>query len=80
MGWGVTGTLMSGMAVWGGIGWLLDQWWDIRLFFPVGVILGVAVAIYVVVIKYGTVPPPSGARQDGRTPGAGRPRTQKGQR
>lgn len=80
MGWGVTGTLMSGMAVWGGVGWLLDQWWDMRVFFPVGVILGVTVAIYVVVIKYGTAPPPSGPRQDGRTPGAGRPRTQKGQR
>ncbi|WP_347057707.1 hypothetical protein ABC795_13500 [Blastococcus sp. HT6-30] len=82
MGWGVTGTILSGMAVWGGVGWLLDQWADTRLFFPVGVILGVAVAIYVVVVKYGTVTPPPGERQTSRTSGGGqgRPRTQKGQR
>ncbi|WP_249933317.1 hypothetical protein [Blastococcus sp. CCUG 61487] len=81
MGWGVTGTLLSGMAVWGGVGWLLDQWWDTRVFFPVGVILGIAVAIYVVVVKYGAVDPHPGSRSS-HTPGGrgSRSRTQKGQR
>jgi F0F1-type ATP synthase assembly protein I len=80
-GWAVTGTLISGMAVWGGAGWLLDQWWDIQVFFPVGIILGMAVAIYLVVKRYGSVDPAPG-RQTGRTPGGGRslPRTQKGRR
>ena len=68
------------MAVWGGAGWLLDQWLDVRLFAPIGIILGMAVAIYVVVIKYGTVDPP-GSRSS-HTPGrpSSRSRTQKGQR
>jgi len=73
--------MISGMAVWGGVGWLLDQWWDTRVFFPVGVILGMAVAIYLVVARYGPVDPVPGQRP-GKTPGGrrSRPRTQKGQR
>jgi F0F1-type ATP synthase assembly protein I len=74
--------MISGMAVWGGAGWLLDQWWDTRVFFPVGVILGMAVAIYVVVARFGAVDPVRGQRPTGKTRGGRRsqPRTQKGQR
>ncbi|HYX95961.1 MAG TPA: AtpZ/AtpI family protein [Geodermatophilus sp.] len=76
------GTMISGMAVWGGAGWLLDQWLNTRVFAPVGIILGVAVAIYVVVVRYGTVPPPSGGSRTGTSSGDRRsqPNTQKGQR
>jgi F0F1-type ATP synthase assembly protein I len=88
--------MLSGMAVWGGAGWLLDRWLDTKVFVPVGIILGMAVAIYVVVVKYGAVDPPQGKRQgntqnsttqnsttqNSTTPGGrrSRPRTQKGQR
>jgi F0F1-type ATP synthase assembly protein I len=74
--------MISGMAVWGGAGWLLDQWWDTRVFFPVGVILGMAVAIYVVVARFGAVDPVRGRRPTGKARGGRRsqPRTQKGQR
>lgn len=76
------GTLISGMAVWGGVGWLIDQWADTRVFFPVGVILGMAVAIYLVVARFGGLPPTPGGGRTGETPGGrrSRPRTQKGQR
>ena len=77
MGWSVTGMLLSGMAVWGGVGWLIDQWLDIVVFFPVGIILGVAVAIYVVVKKFGEPDLAAGQDPGGRR---SRPRTQKGQR
>lgn len=81
-GYAVIGTLISGMAVWGGAGWLLDQWWDTRVFFPVGIILGMAVAIYLVVARFGGLPPATGEQRSGNTPGGrrSRPRTQKGQR
>jgi F0F1-type ATP synthase assembly protein I len=85
-GWSVIGTMLSGMAVWGGAGWLLDRWLGIQVLFPVGIILGMAVAVYVVVVKYGGEPPPSGGQRTGRTPGGRRSRpraatrTQKGQR
>lgn len=81
MGWAVTGTLISGMAVWGGVGWLLDRWLGTVFLLPVGVVLGVTVAIYVVVKKFGALDPVPGQRT-GTTPGGrrSRPRTQKGRR
>ena len=85
-GWAVTGTMLSGMAVWGGAGWLLDRWLDIKVFLPVGVILGMAVAIYVVVVRYGGADPTLGRRPKSTIP-RGKPgdegsptRTQKGRR
>jgi len=84
-GWAVTGTLISGMVLWGGVGWLLDRWLGILFFAPAGILLGTAVAIYLVVVRYGAVDPPPGQRS-GKTPGGRRSRprgdakTQKGQR
>jgi F0F1-type ATP synthase assembly protein I len=75
--------MLSGMIVWGGAGWLLDRWLETRFFILVGVILGLTVAIYLVVVKYGAVAPPSGGRRPTGTPPGrqrSRPRTQKGQR
>src|SRR3954471_9172360 len=85
-GWSVIGTMLSGMAVWGGAGWLLDRWLDTKVFVPVGILLGMAVAIYLVVVKYGAVDLPTGKRpsttKTSTTPGGrrSRPWTQKGQR
>lgn len=81
-GWAVIGTMLSGMAIWGGAGWLLDRWLGIQVLFPVGIILGMAVSIYMVVVKYGGPPPPSERARTRTTPGGrrSRPRTQKGQR
>ena len=85
-GYAVIGTLISGMAVWGGAGWLLDRWLDITLFFPVGIIFGMAVAIYLVVKRYGAADPIPGQATT-KTPGGRRSRpgtvttrTQKGHR
>jgi F0F1-type ATP synthase assembly protein I len=79
--------MLSGIIVWGGVGLLLDRWWETRFLALVGTILGLTVAIYLVVVKYGAVPPPAGGgRSTGRTPGGQRSRprtqgpTQKGQR
>ena len=86
IGWGITGTLLSGIIVWGGVGWLLDRWLETRFFILVGTILGLTVAIYLIVVKYGAVDPPAGGRRPGTTPGGQRRRpgtngqTQKGRR
>ena len=81
-GYAVIGTMISGMAVWGGAGWLLDRWLDTRVFLPVGIILGISAAIYLVVKRYGGPLPAPGASENSTTPGGrrSRPRTQKGQR
>src|SRR3954470_14070503 len=78
IGWGITGTMLSGIIVWGGAGWLLDRWLETRFFILVGTILGLTVAIYLVVVKYGAVDqPPAGRRPSGTTRGGqrSRPRT-----
>jgi F0F1-type ATP synthase assembly protein I len=85
-GWAIIGTMLSGMAVWGGAGWLLDLWLDIKVLLPVGIILGMAVSIYMVVVKYGGAPEQSAGQRTSTTPGGrrsrprGEARTQKGQR
>jgi hypothetical protein len=45
--------LISGFVVFGGIGWLLDRWWDTHLMVPIGVIVGMALSIYAVVMQFG---------------------------
>src|SRR4051812_50010419 len=80
-GYAVIGTMISGMAVWGGAGWLLDRWLDTRVFAPVGIILGMAVGLYPVVARDRAPPPPSGGGRATGSPGGGRGRApaQKGQ-
>jgi F0F1-type ATP synthase assembly protein I len=79
--------MLSGIIVWGGAGWLLDRWLETRFFILVGTILGLTVAIYLVVVKYGAVdPPPGGPRPSSTTPSrrrsppGGNAQTQKGPR
>ncbi|MGY1642507.1 hypothetical protein ACI782_15475 [Geodermatophilus sp. SYSU D00703] len=74
--------MLSGIIVWGGAGLLLDRWWGTRFVALIGVLLGLTVAIYLVVVKYGAVPSPEEARRTGSTRGGRRSptRTQKGQR
>lgn len=47
-GWASLGTLLAGMAVWGGAGWLVDTWLGISVFLPVGVLVGLAASVYLV--------------------------------
>lgn len=51
-GWAVLGSLMSGLILFGGLGWLLDQWWDIRVMAPVGAVIGMVLGIYAVVMRH----------------------------
>jgi F0F1-type ATP synthase assembly protein I len=55
-GWAVLGTLIAGIIVWGGIGWLIDLWLDTSFVRAIGVIVGAAAAIYLIVVKYGKSP------------------------
>jgi F0F1-type ATP synthase assembly protein I len=52
--WAVIGTLLGGMAAWGGIGYLVD--WlagTYPLFTPIGIIVGVGGGIYLVYLRHG---------------------------
>ncbi|CAM3359347.1 AtpZ/AtpI family protein [Stackebrandtia soli] len=54
-GWAVISYLLAGMILWGGAGWLLDEWLGIPkhlgTFF--GSVLGAAAGLYLVVKKFG---------------------------
>lgn len=52
-GWAVLGTLLAGICVWGGVGWLVDLWLGTTFVKAIGVIVGAAAAIYYVTVRFG---------------------------
>lgn len=52
-GFAVLSTLISGFVVFGGIGWLLDRWWGTHLMTPIGLVVGMSLGIYAVVMQFG---------------------------
>jgi F0F1-type ATP synthase assembly protein I len=52
-GWTIFGYLLSGMAFYGGLGWLIAHWTHITAIFPVGMLVGVGVGVFAVIYKYG---------------------------
>lgn len=53
VGWAVLSTLLAGILVWGGIGWLIDLWLHTWVGRVVGMLVGFAGAIYLIIRKYG---------------------------
>ncbi|MDQ7993464.1 MAG: AtpZ/AtpI family protein [Propionicimonas sp.] len=52
-GYRIVSILISGLLVYGGLGWLLDRWLGTSWFMPIGLVLGVALGVYLVVVKFG---------------------------
>jgi ATP synthase protein I len=54
VGWAITSTLIAGMLVLGGAGYVLDRVFDSGAgFTAVGIVLGAAFGIYIVYLRYG---------------------------
>ena len=52
-GWIAVGYLLSGMFVWGGVGWLIDRWLHLgKIPIAAGVILGAVGGIYLVMSRF----------------------------
>jgi F0F1-type ATP synthase assembly protein I len=51
-GWAILGTLLAGICVWGGIGWLVDLWLGTTFVKAIGVIIGAAASVYLVTVRY----------------------------
>jgi F0F1-type ATP synthase assembly protein I len=45
--------LLSGMLVYGGLGWLIAHWTGLSLIFPLGMLFGLALTIWLVIYRYG---------------------------
>lgn len=71
LGWASTSTMLGGLIVWGGLGWLLDHWWGTSFATPIGAILGLALGVYAVVARYGKVPEAERERSADPVPGPG---------
>ena len=52
--WSILGTLLAGVLAWGFIGWLLDQWLGTRFLVAVGIIVGMAGAMYLIIKRHGS--------------------------
>jgi F0F1-type ATP synthase assembly protein I len=56
-GWAISSTLLGGILVWGGIGYLVDRLIGTdRVFTAVGFLLGAVGGIYLVYLRYGREP------------------------
>lgn len=51
--WAIISYLLGGPIVWGAVGWLLDAWLGTEVFLPLGLVLGMGAALYVVWVRYG---------------------------
>lgn len=52
-GWTIFGYLISGMALYGGLGWLIGRWTHVALLFPVGMLVGLGIGVFAVIYRYG---------------------------
>ena len=53
IGMSIFSYLLSGMLVYGGLGWLISRWTGLSLIFPLGMLFGLAVSIGMVIYRYG---------------------------
>ncbi len=52
--WSIIGTLLAGLAVWGGIGFLVDRLAGTHgVFLAIGLVVGAIGGVYLVVVRYG---------------------------
>ncbi len=52
-GYRILSIMIAGLVVYGGLGWLLDRWLGTSWWLPIGLVLGVALGVYVVVVRFG---------------------------
>ena len=52
-GYRILSIMIAGLLAYGGLGWLLDRWLGTAWFMPIGLILGVGLGVYYVVVKFG---------------------------
>jgi F0F1-type ATP synthase assembly protein I len=52
-GYQVLSGLVAGPLFYGGVGWLLDRWLQTSWLMPVGIVVGLAAGVYLVIARYG---------------------------
>ena len=57
-GYTVLAYLISGPLLYGGLGWLLDRWLGTQVFVVIGLVAGMALSFYMIVLRYVRPSPP----------------------
>ena len=53
-GWAIFSYMLAGMIFYGGLGWVIGRWViHSALFFPLGMVFGLALAIVLVILRFG---------------------------
>jgi ATP synthase protein I len=68
IGWTVFSYLLSGMAAYGLIGWLIGRAAGVSMLFPIGMLVGLAISLGFVIWRFGR---PAGLGQQESNAGAG---------
>ena len=53
LGFRILSIMIAGLLAYGGLGWLWDRGLGTAWFLPIGLVVGVALGIYLVVVKFG---------------------------
>lgn len=53
IGWTVLSYLLSGMAAYGGIGWLIGRAVHVSMLFPLGMLVGLAISLGYIIHRFG---------------------------
>lgn len=52
-GFRILSYLVSGLLLYGGLGWLVDRWLNTTLWLPIGLLLGAVLGVYLVIKRFG---------------------------
>jgi ATP synthase protein I len=50
-GWRIFSYMAGGMLLYGGIGWLAGRWTGVPVLFPIGMIVGLALSIVLIILR-----------------------------
>lgn len=50
--WSIVGYLISGFLIWGGIGYFADRFFKTTVLLPVGLLIGMSAALYLVWLRF----------------------------
>ncbi len=53
MGSTILAYLLTGPALFGGLAWLLSEWTGVTFFLPIGILVGMALSLYIIWLRYG---------------------------
>lgn len=56
--WHAFGYIVSGVAIYGFLGWLVDQWLGTDYVVAIGIIVGATLGIYLTFSRFNRAPPP----------------------